>query len=230
MGALEISRASEAEEGVAETDRQRPRPEEKVGMAAAIASVPQEQSRDIASSQNDQVTTPIMLELKASASCAGSKEQESLEVVLREFTVGEILTVPEQLRQSLEQISLRLTRENWLLFYESVAAEAQLRARTIAHLCRTRWLGKRQFHVRCCLDLEPKLLQLPIFGVERISKWAPTAALDFATTEHDEEQLASFVQAWEEYEAWTLSVVEHLGPLDLEVSRERTHNLQHGRS
>jgi len=57
-----------------------------------------------------------------------------------------------------------------------------------------------------------------------------TAALDFATTEHDEEQLASFVQAWEEYEAWTLSVVEHLGPLDLEVSRERTHNLQHGRS
>jgi len=54
--------------------------------------------------------------------------------------------------------------------------------------------------------------------------------LNLATSEYDEEQLERFVQAWEEYEAWTLSVTEHLGPLDLEVSRERTHNLQHGRS
>merc|ERR1712079_256931 len=31
-----------------------------------------------------------------------------------------------------------------------------------------------------------------------------------------------------EYEAWVVSIEEHLGPLDMEVSRERTNNLQNG--
>merc|ERR1712232_1179277 len=44
------------------------------------------------------------------------------------------------------------------------------------------------------------------------------------------QQLSIFLQAWKEHEAWVVSFEEHLGPLDLEISRERTNNLQGGKA
>jgi len=50
-----------------------------------------------------------------------------------------------------------------------------------------------------------------------------------AGAEH-EKHVEKFLEAWEEHEAWVSALVEHMGPLDLEVSRERSNNIQHGRS
>lgn len=167
--------------------------------------------------------------MRLKKSGAGGKVgEEVLEVVLHENSAGESLAVPEQLRRSLEQICLRLTRENWLLFYESLAAEAQLRARAMVHRCRTAWLAEEDCPVRCLNSLEAELLHLPIFEVgaerRRRSGTQPTATPQQA--EQDEQRLREFLCCWEEHEAWAVALEEHLGPLDLEVSRERSNNLQ----
>merc|ERR1719331_3617480 len=87
----------------------------------------------------------VLLRLKVSRA---SGSEGDLEVVMKVFTVGDALTIPEQLRRPLEQVSLRLTRNNWLLFYESIAAEAQLRTRAIASRLRGRWLSLADNGVR----------------------------------------------------------------------------------
>lgn len=174
----------------------------------------------------------VLLQLKAAGGCA--TQGELLEVVLREFTAGEAIAIPEQIRRSLEQIVLRLARENWLLFYEGIALEAQLRARTVAHHCRLRWLGGAPPPARRKVDLEAVLLQLPLFDTEKTCP-VPSELLakggDAAVEAKKQEGfLAMFLEAWEEHEAWAADLEEHVGPLDLEVSRERSNNLQRGRA
>lgn len=182
---------------------------------------------------------PVILRLKASR----HGREEALEVVVQDLTVGEKMGIPEVLRRGLEQVTLRLARGDWLLLYESIDKEASLRARAIAHHCRATWLPRGSAPVRSCVDLEAELLQLPIFGRKRAAeagKLASDISSDLICTgsgpavlesvAQEEMQLRAFLRAWEEHEAWAMALEEHLGPLDLEIGRERANNMQHGRA
>eukprot|EP00931_Biecheleriopsis_adriatica_P101225 TRINITY_DN76404_c0_g1_i1.p1 TRINITY_DN76404_c0_g1~~TRINITY_DN76404_c0_g1_i1.p1 ORF type:complete len:652 (+),score=174.07 TRINITY_DN76404_c0_g1_i1:116-2071(+) len=160
---------------------------------------------------------------------------EPLEVVLRESSAGQEVGLPSQHRHNCEQMALKLTRADWLLLYESVAIEAQLRARTVAyHLRRKQPSGCMPVRL---IDLEAVLLQLPIFGAQGATAAAAVAAAAAASEASasgmseavQEQNLSSFLETWREYEAWAASLEDPLGPLDLEVSRERTNNWQGGR-
>jgi hypothetical protein len=181
----------------------------------------------------DAAIDDVLLQLKCSRA---SQSKEPLEVVLKVFTVGESFSMPEQLRRPVEQVSLRLTKNNWLLFYEGIAIEAQLRARAVVSHLRNSWQNPQALEgcdaVRSCADLEPELLQLPIFSKASKRPENSTTAEECIEKSHDDDErhLACFLEAWEEYEAWTVSLEEHLGPLDLEVGRERTNNLQRGKA
>jgi len=181
----------------------------------------------------------VLLRLRAPGA---RTRDEAIEIVLRDHSAGEASAIPEQMWKSLDQIVLRLTREDWLLLYESISAEAHLRARTVAHHCRALWLSRRPLSAaRRLVDLEAEMLQLPIFGQlggcasgagsasDEASAVAASADGAVAATE-EERHLRMFLQAWEDHEAWVAAVEEHLGPLDLEISRERTNNLQRGRA
>lgn len=226
--ALKVSQAS-SEDSIVQQGSKPPSSETGSKAADTAEVIPQEEGAAASS---------VLFRLKAAGL---GNSQENLEVVLRECSAGEVIIVPEQLRRSLEQIALRLTREDWLLFYDSVAKEAQLRARVVAHHLRIRWLRLNDLPARRLLDLEALMFHLPIFGGEReglaargISTVVPEELLAEARESSglrpDETFLTAFLEAWQEYEDWAVSLEEHLGPLDLEVSRERTINLQRGRA
>lgn len=181
-----------------------------------------------AGAEND---NEVLLRLKVSRTRIA---EEPLEVVMKVFTVGDTLNIPEQLRRPTEQVSLRLTRNNWLLFYEGIAAEAQLRARAFASKIRRRWQSPssdRLTEARSCLDLEAEMLQLAIFRTKPSAQSEASGEHQVSPQELEEEsRLRDFLEMWQEHEAWAVSLEEHLGPLDLEVSRERTNNMQQGRS
>jgi hypothetical protein len=182
----------------------------------------------------------VLLRLKM---CRAREHEEPLEVVLKDFTVGETLSIPEQLRRPLEQVSLRLTKNNWLLFYEGIAAEAQLRARAVAAQVRDRWCRPQSLltspdvqdteEVRSNFALEARLLQLPIFNSKTGARTAAVSDLSAdlkSQNSEDEQYLRMFLEAWQEHETWAVSLEEHLGPLDLEIGRERSNNLQRGKA
>lgn len=228
--ALRVSQASEAERV---TDAAPPKPQ-------TTPKCFQPQQPAAAAATDTESGNDVLLRLKGRA----RSSQEPLEVVMRAFTVGEALAIPEQLRRPLEQVALRLTRGNWLLFYEGLAAEAQLRARAVAAQFRSQWPSAASAEgepVRTRGDLEAELLQLAILRGRNSGRQSePTnssmVALRGSREEVEreekekEERLENFLQAWREHEAWTVALEEHLGPLDLEVGRERTHNLQRGKA
>merc|ERR1719401_726364 len=76
------------------------------------------------------------------------------------------------------------------------------------------------------------MLQLPIFKAEAKTPEESCARVSGGMMNHDEDDrlLDCFLEAWQEHEAWTVSLEEHLGALDLEVGRERTNNLQRGKA
>ncbi|CAE7453226.1 unnamed protein product [Symbiodinium sp. CCMP2592] len=174
-------------------------------------------------------------EASKAAKPATAPAEEAAEVVLRESSAGEEISLQGQLRHNCEQIALKLTRADWLLLYEGVALEAQLRARTVAYQLRQRQpdaKGAVQL-----FDLEAVLLQLPIFGARGSSPEGAVAAASAACAEAglatgggEDSSLRDFLQTWEDFDGWASSLEEHLGPLDLEVSRERSNNLQKGQS
>lgn len=216
---------------------------------AAMPTKAEEASKSLPAHEDEvqgcETTEGVLFQLQVPG--AGGKpgmSSESLEVVLRDCSAGDQIALPAQVRRSLEQITLRLTREDWLLFYESIALEAQLRARTIAHHLKSRWLQGRDIAVQRLFDLEAVLLQLPMFGAEGATAEAAVAATAAASAslgsltlltskeaaEEEEAHLEAFVELWKEHEAWALSLEEHLGPLDLEVTRERSNNIQRGKA
>jgi hypothetical protein len=152
----------------------------------------------------DAAIDDVLLQLKCSRA---SQSKEPLEVVLKVFTVGESFSMPEQLRRPVEQVSLRLTKNNWLLFYEGIAIEAQLRARAVVSHLRNSWQNPQALEgcdaVRSCADLEPELLQLPIFSKASKRPENSTTAEECIEKSHDDDErhLACFLEAWEEYEA-----------------------------
>eukprot|EP00928_Gymnodinium_smaydae_P062928 TRINITY_DN46655_c0_g1_i1.p1 TRINITY_DN46655_c0_g1~~TRINITY_DN46655_c0_g1_i1.p1 ORF type:complete len:695 (-),score=184.88 TRINITY_DN46655_c0_g1_i1:19-2103(-) len=173
----------------------------------------------------------VLLRFKARRAAEG----DVIEVVLRQFTTGDEVSVPAQLHRSLEQTSLRLTREDWLLFYEGIAVEAQLRARTVAQLCREMWhsVSRRPCVARRLVDLEAEMLQLPIFNQRAMASQEAieaSASRSEAAGVEEEGLVRNFLAAWEAHEAWASSLEEHLGPLDMEISRERTNNMQRGKA
>lgn len=174
---------------------------------------------------DDRVVLRLSAEPRGSAQVA---ESEVLEVALQEPTVGDSLAVAEQFRRPLEQLALRLTRANWLLFYEGIAIEAQLRARSVAYHLRAQWLlGSSALpSVRCLADLEPLLLALPIFDAgERVGARARGT---FSASEIGAQEglLRGLLTAWEEHEEWTEMLGEHVGPLEQSIDRERANNVQ----
>ncbi|CAE6931688.1 unnamed protein product, partial [Symbiodinium sp. CCMP2456] len=157
--ALRLSRAADAEEEVA---RAKPAP------------APAEEAAEEKDSES------VLLELAQPAS-AGTSAADPLQVVLRESSAGEEIGLQGQLRHNCEQIALKLTRADWLLLYEGVALEAQLRARTVAYQLRQRQpdaKGAVQL-----FDLEAVLLQLPIFGARGSSPEGAVAAASAACAE-----------------------------------------------
>ncbi|CAE7382186.1 unnamed protein product [Symbiodinium natans] len=215
--ALRLSRASEAEEETPTTANKTPAPP------------------DEAAEEEEKDCEGVLLRLVQPAA-AGAATAEPLQVVLRESSAGEEIGLQGQLRHNCEQIALKLARADWLLLYEGVALEAQLRARTMAFQLRQRQpdaKGAVQL-----LDLEVVLLQLPVFGARGSSPEGAVAAASAACVEaglatgggEEEASLRDFLQTWEDFDGWASSLEEHLGPLDLEVSRERSNNLQRGQS
>eukprot|EP00439_Symbiodinium_sp_Y106_P047768 s706_g6.t1 len=231
--ALRLSRAADAEELLLRCLQ------EEAPKAAKPATAPAEEA-----AEEDKDSESVLLRLAQPVS-AGASAADPLQVVLRESSAGEEISLQGQLRHNCEQIALKLTRADWLLLYEG----AQLRARTVAYQLRQRQpdaKGAVQL-----FDLEAVLLQLPIFGARGRAQGVTSslvvsrgsspegavAAASAACAEaglapggDEDSSLRDFLQTWEDFDGWASSLEEHLGPLDLEVSRERSNNLQKGQS